>query len=300
MKTRFKIYAFFAMLITFSSCEKNDQKTPYVGWENPAYMYVGQTDTLTSVQLNAIAETDGTYTYDPPAGTILALGDNQKLTLTFTPSDKDSYRTVVDSVFVNVKNMPIEDADGNLYTEVQIGDQIWLAEPLISTHFNNLEPITYVADDKQWGSQNGGAAFGWYQSNENKAYPFGAFYNQAVVNDPREICPVGFHIPTQEEYQILIDEVGGASGGTQLKSMLNWSNPGNNASGFNAPGSSLRDPNGVYQYQTLVAFLWTSTPSTDVADGKMILVLNNEGSAGFQGDGLPLYGLPIRCIKDTE
>jgi uncharacterized protein (TIGR02145 family) len=295
MKTYFKIYTFFAILIALSSCEKDDQMKPYVGWENPEDMYVG--DALSSVQLNALAEVDGEYSYSPPEGTVMELSDNQELTLTFTPFDTDNYSVVEDLVYVNVKNVPIEDADGNLYTEIEIGNQIWLAEPLITTKFNNGDPIPYIADDTQWGSQ-AGPAFGWFENNTGNALPWGGYYNQAVVNDSRGVCPEGYHIPSQEEYQALIDHVGGATGGSQLKSILNWSNPGNNASGFNAPGSSLRMPDGVYRYQYLVAFLWTTTTSSDVADGKMIFVLNNEGGAGFQADGLPLYGLPIRCIKD--
>jgi uncharacterized protein (TIGR02145 family) len=299
MKLYYKIYLLLLVVALSAACEDTDRIDPYVGWENPADMYLGVTNTLSEVQLNAIASTEGTYTYDPPIGTVLELGDDQELKLTFTPDDGSNYNTVEDVVFANVKNKPIEDADGNLYTEIEIGNQIWLSEPLITTHFNNFETIPYVADDTQWGSQSG-PAFGWYQSNEAFATPWGGFYNQAVVNDPRGICPEGYHIPTQAEYQTLLDYVGGASGGSLLKSTLNWGIPGNNDSGFNAPGSSLRLPSGAYAYQTLVAFLWTTTASPDSAENKMIFVLHNAGTAGFQADGLPLYGLPIRCIKDSE
>ena len=292
MKSIYKICLVLAVIF-ITACDE-DKMDPYVAWENPADMYEG--DVLGSVQLNAMAETDGEFSYFPPEGTVLELGDNQKLSLIFTPFDNENYNVIEDSVFVNVKNVPIVDADGNLYTEIEIGNQVWLAEPLITTHFNNGDPIANIVDDTQWGSQ-AGPAFGWFENNAGNALPWGGYYNQAVVNDSRGICPNGYHIPSQEEYQTLIDYLGEGAG-SKLKSIMNWSNPGNNSSGFNAPGSSLRMPDGVYRYQNLVSFFWTTTSSPDQPGGSMIFVLSNEGNAGFQSDGQTYYGLPIRCIKD--
>lgn len=296
MKSIYKSYLFFAALIGLIACEEIDKKDPYIAWENPADMYEG--DALSAVQLNAIAETDGDFIYNPPEGTVLPLGEHQKLTLKFTPYDTEHYNVVEDSVFVNVKSRPILDADGNLYTEVKIGNQIWLAEPLITTHFNNGDPISYIAEDSKWGEQTG-PAFGWYQSKPENSLPWGAYYNLAVIRDERGICPEGYHIPTMEEYQEMIDYLGEGAG-SKMKSPLNWDNPGNNSSGFNAPGSSLRDVDGVYKYQNLVAFLWTDTANPDDGNLNMILTLSNDGGVWFQGDGLPQKGHPVRCIKDSE
>jgi MBG domain (YGX type)/BspA type Leucine rich repeat region (6 copies) len=68
-------------------------------WETPTAITYGTE--LTSTQLNAAAGMAGTYTYVPPAGTILGAG-NQTLTVTFTPTDVKNYASVTGSVTLTV------------------------------------------------------------------------------------------------------------------------------------------------------------------------------------------------------
>ncbi|MCK9626838.1 MAG: T9SS type A sorting domain-containing protein, partial [Bacteroidales bacterium] len=74
--------------------------TPVLTWENPADIFVGTA--LSATQLNATADVDGTFDYDPNMGTVLAVGDNQALYVLFTPTDITNYNTAEETVFINV------------------------------------------------------------------------------------------------------------------------------------------------------------------------------------------------------
>jgi hypothetical protein len=77
--------------------------TPELSWTNPEDIYSGTA--LTGAQLNAAANIQGTYSYDPDFGTILSIGNNQELTVKFNPVDNLNYTIVNKSVFTNVLNI---------------------------------------------------------------------------------------------------------------------------------------------------------------------------------------------------
>jgi uncharacterized delta-60 repeat protein len=76
------------------------QKKPTITWANPAGIVYGTP--LGPTQLDATANVRGTFAYSPPAGTILHAGNNQPLSVTFTPTDTTDYTTATDKVYINV------------------------------------------------------------------------------------------------------------------------------------------------------------------------------------------------------
>ncbi len=74
--------------------------TPVITWANPAPITHGTP--LSSTQLNATATVAGTFVYNPPAGTVLSVGNNQPLTVTFTPADLHDYTKTSKTVHINV------------------------------------------------------------------------------------------------------------------------------------------------------------------------------------------------------
>jgi hypothetical protein len=84
--------------------------TPQISWANPAAIVFG--GALGSAQLNATVNAPGTLTYTPPAGTVLPVGNNQTLTVNFTPADSANYTTGSASVMINVT--PAGGAPANL------------------------------------------------------------------------------------------------------------------------------------------------------------------------------------------
>jgi len=148
-------------------------------------------------------------------------------------------------------NTPLIDYDGNLYEIVQIGDQVWMAENLKTTHYANGTPIEDVKV---------------YDDNENYVGTYGRLYTWYSVSDSRNICPSNWHVPTDTEWTILTDYLGGESvAGGKLKEVgtEHWRFPNigaTNSSGFTAlPGGSYEQGFGSYAPLHDGANFWTST-----------------------------------------
>jgi hypothetical protein len=107
----------------------------------------------------------------------------------------------------------VTDVDGNVYLTVRIGSQLWMAENLRVTKFNNGDPIPDMADNATWMAHTG-PAYSWYL-NDYATYGtiYGALYNWYAVDDAssgnRSICPVGWHVPTADEWTTLTSYLGG-------------------------------------------------------------------------------------------
>jgi hypothetical protein len=91
----------------------------------------------------------------------------------------------------------IADVDGNLYKTIQIGTQIWMAENLKTTRFNDGAPIPYVTDDIEWEKLTT-PGYCWYDNDPSSFKDiYGALYNWYAVNTYK-LCPIGWHVPTNE------------------------------------------------------------------------------------------------------
>jgi uncharacterized protein (TIGR02145 family) len=97
----------------------------------------------------------------------------------------------------------VKDIDGNTYATIQIGEQVWMAENLRTTRYQNGDRIPNATDAGSWRSLNSGA---WCHFNNDPNYevPYGKLYNWYTVRDPRNVCPAGWHVPTDREWNILV------------------------------------------------------------------------------------------------
>jgi hypothetical protein len=96
------------------------------------------------------------------------------------------------------------DADGNTYDTVVIGTQTWLTENLKTTKYINGDPIPLVTDNTAWSEIKRGA-YCWYENNINYKDAYGALYNGYVAQYSNFICPIGYHVPTMDEWSTLIN-----------------------------------------------------------------------------------------------
>jgi len=87
------------------------QVTPAIQWGNPSDITVGVA--LGPTQLNATANVPGTFTYLPPAGTVLPVGTAQRLSATFVPTDSIDYNSASASALINVNNVKVVPGDLN-------------------------------------------------------------------------------------------------------------------------------------------------------------------------------------------
>ena len=102
----------------------------------------------------------------------------------------------------------ISDVDGNMYKTTQIGTQLWTAENLKTTKFNDGTPISNVTDNTKWESLST-PGYCWY-NNDEATYKgtYGALYNWYAVKTDK-LCPSGWHVPSNDEWNTLITYLGG-------------------------------------------------------------------------------------------
>ena len=133
-----------------------------------------------------------------------------------------------------------------LSQDITIGTQTWTSKNLDVSTFRNGEAIPEAKNRKQWAKagDNKTAVFCYYEYDSKNGKVYGKLYNWYAVNDPRGLAPKGYHIPSDAEWTILTNFLGGEDlAGEKLKSKQGWkkngkkSGNGNNSSGFNAlPG----------------------------------------------------------------
>jgi uncharacterized protein (TIGR02145 family) len=195
----------------------------------------------------------------------------------------------------------VKDIDGNVYHLVTIGTQVWMVENLKVTHYRNGEAIPYVSDNTEWSHMNAGA---WcnYQNNETVAATYGRLYNWHTLQDSREVCPAGWHVPSDAEWTTLINYLGGESvAGGKMKEAgtAHWSYNSNatNESNFTAlPGGMREHQYGAFTFLNSTGLYWTSNEvSSDDARAHILSGSYNGIAAGSYNKK---SGLSVRCIKD--
>ncbi len=194
------------------------------------------------------------------------------------------------------------DYDGNTYTTVRIGNQWWMMENLKVTHYRNGDPIPTGYTNTEWANLEIGAYCN-YNNNEALVSTYGRLYNWYALNDNRNIAPEGWHVPSDAEWQILVNFVGGvavAADKLRETGTTHWlSNTAGvtNEFGFTALPGGFRYSTGA-GYDDLGSYdaNWTSTPNGSGAawtwciDGAWPDIHNySYGKA---------TGASIRCVKN--
>lgn len=202
----------------------------------------------------------------------------------------------------NINNNTVTDINGNIYNTVTIGTQVWMAENLKTTSYSNGDPIPNVTGNIQWGNLNS-AAWSHYNSSSQYENPYGKLYNWFAVNDNRNICPIGWHVPSDAEWTKLTDYLGGVSvavskmksTGTQF-----WQSPNQDAtneSGFSGLPGGFRAYNGAFGWIRENGSWWSSTEKSENANVAWHRSLTSNNSVGRGGNDKKT-GFSVRCLKD--
>jgi uncharacterized protein (TIGR02145 family) len=135
--------------------------------------------------------------------------------------------TVVFSVGFSQDHGSFKDPrDGRVYKTVKIGDQEWMAENLNTDRFRNGDLIPEAKTKEEWeaAGQNCMPAWCYYDNDPKNGEKYGKLYNWYAVNDTRGLAPKGWHIPYDNEWEFLINNLGGPNkAGKMLKSKFGWS-----------------------------------------------------------------------------
>ena len=222
----------------------------------------------------------------------------------------------------------VSDIEGNVYATIQIGTQIWMAENLKTTRYNNGSQIPVIIAANPDGVALNTAACYWYNNDSRYKNSFGALYNHYAVN-AGNLCPTGWHVPDNEEWKKLEMTLGmtqaeadvcgnfdsssghyivpfrGTDQGTQMKATYTWrawfdeglwdmrDGNGTNTSGFSAlPTGDVGWGNGASFYDSGDQTSWWCSGSP------IVRTLSTSSSKVGSGHYPKQLGINIRCLKD--
>ena len=266
---------------------------------------VGLSSTITAIQsqissiLNQVAALNSQQSI-----TTSSLSDmSSKLTLSINQLNSLSLQF---SQLLIQLGLVVIDADGNAYLTVTIGTQVWMAENLKTTKYNDGTSIPNVTDKSAWAALSSGA-YCYYKNDTLNRDKLGGLYNWYAVNTGK-LAPTGWHVPTDAEWTTLTTFLGGvdvAAGKLKVTGTVYWASPNlaDNSSGFSARSNGLRS---YYQYEFTDAnyfsalgsygTFWSSTQNdTSTAWHRYLYwgnIIVNRGASNKKS------GFGVRCIKN--
>ena len=216
----------------------------------------------------------------------------------------------------------VTDYDGNVYTTIKIGNQVWMASNLRVTHYSDGSAIPYVTGDSEWtlmGNNSTDKAYCWYENNQSLYGPnWGAMYTWAAAmngapessSNPSGVqgaCPTGWHIPSRAEWQELEDYLSSEgytdNEGSALKAQNGWDDDdgengnGTDDYGFAAlPGGGRSTNFGTFSFGGRNGY-WKSATEFNSTDAYGVHLGNYRTDIHF-GSYLKGDGMAVRCVKD--
>lgn len=215
-----------------------------------------------------------------------------------------------------IPDEPVTDIDGNEYQTVRIGKQVWMAENLRTTRYNDGTPVSF--DTSIWTFPKT-ERYCYYQntSNADSIKKFGALYTWFAI-DTKKLAPAGWHVPSDAEWDTLLNYLiyqgfnfdkttTGNKVGKSLAAKLDWvlsTNTGaignnlekNNSSGFSALPGGFRTADGYFEGIGVRANFWSATESSDI--NAYHRYLNNSNGYLFGSNFLKSCGFSVRCVRD--
>ena len=197
----------------------------------------------------------------------------------------------------------VNDIDGNSYAAVSIGIQVWMAENLRVTKFNDGSAIPNITDNDSWSNALT-PGYCWY-NNDEATYrnPYGALYNWYAANTGK-LCPTGWHLPSDAEWTILTNFLGDLSlDGGKLKETgtAHWNTPNTGATneiGFtHLPGGYRTFNSGAAFYSLGIGgSMWSSTSNNTTQAWER--AVQNFSAAILVISAEKAYGVSVRCVKN--
>lgn len=225
----------------------------------------------------------------------------------------------------------LSDIDGNVYKTVEIGGQLWMAENLKVTHYSNGDFIQKVSTKAVANSSGVFAiypshAFLGIGSDDEMVAAYGLLYNWYAASDQRGLCPEGWRVPRDLDWQnllnhfvdnledVTLDNVGDALkscrqiysplGGecdVDVDSHPQWfSNDlhfGKDALGFGALPAGIRTIDGVFSGLGAHAVFWSAIGTSQTVPGRLILY--DQGDVQ-KGNFFKEVAISVRCVWEGE
>lgn len=212
----------------------------------------------------------------------------------------------------------VKDIDGNVYKTIKIGTQVWMAENLRTTHYNDGSAIPLVADNTAWNNLTT-PGYSWYANDSTtNAKSYGAVYNYYTVADTNilNVCPVGWEVPSTAEWTVLTDflidkgygyDGSGSDIAKSMASNFGWTNSAasgevglgqdtNNSSGFAGVPGGFRYSDEPFFDVRRSAIWWSSTEfSMTLASFRSLYFNYSDVYMSYTSKG---NGNSVRCLRD--
>jgi uncharacterized protein (TIGR02145 family) len=214
----------------------------------------------------------------------------------------------------------LSDIDGNIYETKNFGNQVWMLENLKTTTYNNGDPIGTTNPIGADYSNESTPKYQWIYDGDNiNLSNYGRLYTWFVVNDSRNICPEGWHLPSHVEWVSLLNYIGDNGYGyggdrTAINKSIcaksDWiyntqpGSPGNelstnNSTGFNAFPSGFHDTYGFSLSKGYAVSWWSSDYPISSPNNAYMFMVSYESSAPIQVQvDKKKLGLAVRCMKN--
>ena len=276
----------------------------YTGGNGKTYLTKSHTSTgvsgLTATLVaGTLANGEGTLVYTI-SGTPTSTG-----TANFTVAFGGGSCVISVTVEDAAQTTDITDAEGNTYKTVTIGTQTWMAENLKVSKYSDGTTIPNITDNTQWQNNTTGA-WSYYNNDAANNAKYGKLYNWYAVskisNGNKNVCPTGWHVPTDAEWTVLIDYLGGEIiAGSKMKEVgtTSWNSPNTDATNtslFSALPGGYRITNGNYTNVGYLGYWWSSTEgSTGNAWPRNLSYYSGNANRSFKSKS---NGLSVRCLRD--
>ena len=200
----------------------------------------------------------------------------------------------------------VKDIDGNSYKTVTIGVQTWMAENLKTSRYSDGTTIPNITDNTQWQNNTTGA-WAYYNNDAANNAKYGKLYNWYAVskttNGNKNVCPTGWHVPTDAEWTVLTDYLGDefvAGGKMKEVGTTSWNSPNTgatNTSLFTGLPGGYRFYDGNYYFIGDFGYWWSSSEN-DTYSAWYRGLSSYSGHALRNASSNKGYGFSVRCLRD--
>ncbi len=204
----------------------------------------------------------------------------------------------------------VSDIEGNVYRTFTFNNKEWMAENLRTAHFANGELIPNVQDNNAWIQLNS-AGYCNYENSSSNDCPYGKLYNWYAATDDRNICPTGWHVSTDIEFDSMRDALaalapGNSGGALKSTSTTYWQQPNAgaiNLVGFDAVPSGFRSNiDGGGYFGDLGGKFWILNLGNGFAAFRFLFseltTVENSLLVGYYNYFNLNTGAAIRCVRD--
>jgi len=179
---------------------------------------------------------------------------------------------------------------------IKIAPQTWCRKNLDVSTYRNGDDIPQIQDAAKWANLKTGA-WCYYENESDNGIIYGKLYNWYAVNDPRGLAPIGYYMPSANDWNTLEDSIMGRANfkGKQMKSESGWENNGNgnNSSGFAGLPGGFRDRDGGFKDIGAKGFWWGTQQHSSFSRS----LFANDGNVHKEFHDYEV-GLSVRCLRD--